>query len=288
MPERGYELLFVDKVPFPRRPEPRRGGLPGAVPPRDRAGARAHPRPRRRRRRRLRRVCVGARVRRRARRAACPSSCTRPTRKPGHGERRSARAAPRGVGVAFEGTPLKGGRVVGMPLRREIVDLDRAALRGEAADVLRAGCRTPDAARLRRVARRAAPQRGVRRGLRGGTSSTPGWQLLHVTGERSTLPDPGVPGYAVRRYVDRMDLAFALCRPHRLARGRGDGERDQRARHPRRVRPVRRRQRRAGAQRRVGRPRRRGDPDPRCRVHRRPRARRRSCRCWRTSTGGRR
>jgi UDP-N-acetylglucosamine--N-acetylmuramyl-(pentapeptide) pyrophosphoryl-undecaprenol N-acetylglucosamine transferase len=45
-----------------------------------------------------------------------------------------------------------------------------------------------------------------------------GWQLVHVTGERSTLADPGVPGYAVRRYVDRMDLAFALCRPDRLAR----------------------------------------------------------------------
>ena len=38
-----------------------------------------------------------------------------------------------------------------------------------------------------------------------------GWQLLHVTGERSTLTDPGASGYAVRRYVDRMDLAFALA-----------------------------------------------------------------------------
>jgi len=38
-----------------------------------------------------------------------------------------------------------------------------------------------------------------------------GWQLIHVTGERSTLVDPGVPGYAVRRYVDRMDLAFAIA-----------------------------------------------------------------------------
>ena len=38
-----------------------------------------------------------------------------------------------------------------------------------------------------------------------------GWQLLHVTGERSELSDPGRPGYVVRRYVDRMDLAFALA-----------------------------------------------------------------------------
>ena len=38
-----------------------------------------------------------------------------------------------------------------------------------------------------------------------------GWQLLHVTGERSELADPGVPGYVMRRYVDRMDLAFAVA-----------------------------------------------------------------------------
>jgi UDP-N-acetylglucosamine--N-acetylmuramyl-(pentapeptide) pyrophosphoryl-undecaprenol N-acetylglucosamine transferase len=38
-----------------------------------------------------------------------------------------------------------------------------------------------------------------------------GWQLLHVTGEKSELPDPGAEGYAVVRYVDRMDLAFSLA-----------------------------------------------------------------------------
>src|SRR5690606_24516537 len=37
------------------------------------------------------------------------------------------------------------------------------------------------------------------------------WQLLHATGERSELADPEVPGYVMRRYVDRMDLAFALA-----------------------------------------------------------------------------
>ena len=37
-----------------------------------------------------------------------------------------------------------------------------------------------------------------------------GWQLVHVMGERAQLPDPGAPGYALRPYVDRMDLAFAL------------------------------------------------------------------------------
>ena len=38
-----------------------------------------------------------------------------------------------------------------------------------------------------------------------------GWQLVHVIGERSELVDPHMPGYAMRRYVDRMDLAYALA-----------------------------------------------------------------------------
>ena len=38
-----------------------------------------------------------------------------------------------------------------------------------------------------------------------------GWQLLHVTGEKSELVDPGAAGYSLQRYVDRMDLAFAIA-----------------------------------------------------------------------------
>jgi UDP-N-acetylglucosamine--N-acetylmuramyl-(pentapeptide) pyrophosphoryl-undecaprenol N-acetylglucosamine transferase len=38
-----------------------------------------------------------------------------------------------------------------------------------------------------------------------------GWQLLHITGERSDLTSPDAEGYSLRRYVDRMDLAFALA-----------------------------------------------------------------------------
>ena len=33
VPERGYELLFVDKVPFPRRPNRDAAAFPGALPP---------------------------------------------------------------------------------------------------------------------------------------------------------------------------------------------------------------------------------------------------------------
>ena len=85
-----------------------------------------------------------------------------------------------------------------MPLRREIVDLDRAALRGEAAAYFGLDADRPTllvfggslgAQRLNEAFGECA----------GATSSTPAGSSLHVTGERSTLADPGVPGYAMRR-----------------------------------------------------------------------------------------
>ena len=98
-----------------------------------------------------------------------------------------------------------------MPLRREIEQLDRAALRAEAAALLRARRRAPDAARDGRLARRAADQRHVRRVARR-RSLGAGWQVLHITGERvRASPTPASPGYAMLAYADRMDLAFAIA-----------------------------------------------------------------------------
>ncbi|HCM49831.1 MAG TPA: UDP-N-acetylglucosamine--N-acetylmuramyl-(pentapeptide) pyrophosphoryl-undecaprenol N-acetylglucosamine transferase, partial [Microbacterium sp.] len=120
------------------------------------------------------------------------------------GARRAA-----GVGVAFEGTPLPRARLVGMPLRREIEDLDRAARRAEAAAHFDLSPEAPtllvfggSLGALRLNTAIAGSWRDV---------LDAGWQLLHVTGDRSDLEDPGEPGYALRRYVDRMDLAFAAC-----------------------------------------------------------------------------
>jgi UDP-N-acetylglucosamine--N-acetylmuramyl-(pentapeptide) pyrophosphoryl-undecaprenol N-acetylglucosamine transferase len=118
-----------------------------------------------------------------------------------------------GVGVAFEGTSLKRSRLVGMPLRREIVDLDRGALRAEAGahfgldparPVLLVFGGSLGAQRLNEAF-------GEGHGAAWREVVAAGWQVLHVTGERSTLADPEAPGYCVRRYVDRMDLAFALA-----------------------------------------------------------------------------
>jgi UDP-N-acetylglucosamine--N-acetylmuramyl-(pentapeptide) pyrophosphoryl-undecaprenol N-acetylglucosamine transferase len=207
VPERGYELVFVDKVPFPRRP--------------DRAAA-AFPT-------RFRRAIVQVRaiIRDRgvdvvvgfggyasapayvaARRENVPVVVHEANAKPGLANVLGARWAA-GSGVAFEGTPLRGARVVGMPLRREVVDLDRARTRSEGAAFFGLDAASPT---LLVFGGSLGAQR-LNEALAGSWRDilAAGWQLIHVTGERSTLEDPGVPGYALRRYVDRMDLAFAAA-----------------------------------------------------------------------------
>jgi UDP-N-acetylglucosamine--N-acetylmuramyl-(pentapeptide) pyrophosphoryl-undecaprenol N-acetylglucosamine transferase len=207
VPERGFELLIVDKVPFPRRPNTQALGFPGrfrkAI-----AQVRAHIREHRVD------VVVGfggyasAPAYLAARREKVPFVVHEANAKPGLANVLGARRAA-GVGVAFEGTPLKRSEVVGMPLRHEIVDLDRAAMRAEAAAYFGLDSARPvllvfggslGAQRLN--AAFADSWRDV---------LAAGWQLLHVTGERSDLEDPEASGYALRRYVDRMDLAFALA-----------------------------------------------------------------------------
>ncbi|HYI50984.1 MAG TPA: undecaprenyldiphospho-muramoylpentapeptide beta-N-acetylglucosaminyltransferase [Microbacterium sp.] len=207
VPERGYELLFVDKVPFPRRPD--RAAV--AFPVRFRraiAQVRTHLHDR------AVDVVVGfggyasAPAYVAARGARVPVVVHEANARPGMANALGARRAA-GVGVAFAGTPIRGGRVVGMPLRREIVDLDRTALRDEAATYFGLDASRPT---LLVFGGSLGAQR-LNEAFAGAWQDVleAGWQLVHVTGERSELPDPGVPGYAMRRYVDRMDLAFALC-----------------------------------------------------------------------------
>lgn len=207
VPERGYELLTVDKVPFPRRPN----GAAVAFPARFQRAVsqvRAH----------IRRhgvdVVVGfggyasAPAYIAARRERVPFVVHEANAKPGLANVLGARTAA-AVGVAFAGTPLRRGEVVGMPLRREIVELDRAAARAEAAAYFGLD---PDRPVLLVFGGSLGALR-LNEAMAGswGDILAAGWQLLHATGERSDLVDPEVPGYAMRRYIDRMDLAFALA-----------------------------------------------------------------------------
>lgn len=207
VPERGYELLVVDRVPFPRRPNRQAVAFPA----------------------RFRRAILQARAHIRdngvdvvvgfggyasapayvaARREGVPFVVHEANARPGLANVLGARRAA-GVGVAFAGTPLRGSEVVGMPLRTEIIALDRAASRAEAAEHFGLD---PDRPVLLVFGGSLGAQR-LNTALADSWADilAAGWQLLHVTGERSDLPDPGVAGYALRRYVDRMDLAFALA-----------------------------------------------------------------------------
>lgn len=207
VPERGYELVFVDKVPFPRRPNRAAAAFPlrfrTAI-----AQVRAIIRDR------GVDVIVGfggyasAPAYVAARREHVPVVVHEANAKPGLANVLGARTAA-AVGVAFAGTTLRGSRVVGMPLRREVVDLDREATRAEAAAFFGLRADRPTVLAF-------GGSLGARR-LNEALSASyadvlaAGWQLIHVTGERSTWQDPGVEGYVVRAYVDRMDLAFAAA-----------------------------------------------------------------------------
>lgn len=211
VPERGYELLIVDKVPFPRRPNSAAAAFPARFP-------RAITQVRRHIAERGVDVVVGfggyasAPAYVAARRERVPFVVHEANARPGLANVLGARRAA-GVGVAFEGTPLKRSRVVGMPLRDEIITLDRAALRDEAAEYFGLDADKPVLLVFGGSlgAQRLNEAFGEGHGGAWRDVLDAGWQLLHATGERSELADPGAPGYAMVRYLDRMDLAFALA-----------------------------------------------------------------------------
>jgi len=207
VPERGYELLIVDKVPFPRRPNGAAVRFPMAW-RRAVAQVRAHIRSR------GVDVVVGfggyasAPAYVAARREGIPYVVHEANARPGLANVLGARGAA-AVGVTFEGTPLRGADVVGMPLRPELLALDRAALRAAAAEAFGLDPQRP-------VLLVFGGSLGARR-LNQAFSDAwrdvlgAGWQLLHATGERDEVEDPGAPGYRVVPYLDRMDLALALA-----------------------------------------------------------------------------
>lgn len=208
VPERGFELLTIERLPFPRRPNraawsfPRRFGsavqtVRGII--RDRGVD----------------VVVGvggyasAPAYVAARRERIPLALHEANARPGIANRLGSWFT-RHVGVAFPGTPLRHAEVVGMPLRREIEALDRFTARPEGFDLFELDPERPvllvtggssGARRLNETVRASiAPILGA------------GWQVLHITGEyREQVDDPGLPGYRLVRYCDRMELALAIA-----------------------------------------------------------------------------
>jgi UDP-N-acetylglucosamine--N-acetylmuramyl-(pentapeptide) pyrophosphoryl-undecaprenol N-acetylglucosamine transferase len=207
VPLRGYELVTIPRLPFPRRP----GGAAVKFLPRlvavvaqlrsliaDRSVD----------------VVVGfggyaaAPAYLAARRSGVPIVIHEANARPGLANRLGARFTPY-VGVVFAGTPLRHAELTGLPLRREVAQLDITAAAGPAREHFGLVGSTPvllvtggslGAQRLNHTFRDAF-----------GPILDAGWKILHIWGDKPDLVDPGVDGYVVVRYSDRMDLAFAAA-----------------------------------------------------------------------------
>lgn len=206
VPLRGYELLTIERLPFPRRPNPAALRFPKRF-----AGAVAATRQIIRDRKVD--VVVGfggyasAPAYVAAWREKTPLAIHEANAKPGIANKLGARFTPY-VGVAFEGTKLgRSSTVVGMPLRREVENLDIRQTRDEALQFFRLAADKPvllvtgGSTGARRINATIAASVDLILGS--------GWQVLHIAGEKSEITDPKLAGYRLMLYCDRMDLAIA-------------------------------------------------------------------------------
>ncbi len=207
VPERGYRLLVVPRLPFPRRPNLAALRFPGRF-------ARLVSEIRGVIREQGIDVVVGfggyvsAPAYLAAKRERVAIAVHEANARPGIANRLGARLT-RFVGVAFRSARLPHARFVGMPLRREIEGLDRPAER--AAGVAFFGL-SPDRPTLLVT----GGSQGAKRindtvNETAATIIGAGWQILHITGERSGQPTTGVDHYVHLPYCDRMELALAAA-----------------------------------------------------------------------------
>ena len=210
VPEAGYPLELIPPVPLPRRPNADLARLPVRLRAAVKAALEVLDR--------LRPavvvgfggyVCVPAYLA--ARRRRVPLVIHEGNALPGIANKLGARFTTH-VATSFPDTPLRHASYVGLPIRRMISTVDRAASRDEAR---RTFGLDPDRPTLLVT----GGSQGARR-LNQSVSAAAadfleaGVQVLHVVGpkgEASVTREPGEPPYVVLPYVDRMDLAYAAA-----------------------------------------------------------------------------
>ena len=220
IPLRGYPLELIPAVPMPRSVTPRLLAVPGRLAGAVNAAAAAIDRTRAQ-------VLVGfggyvaTPAYLAARRRKIPIVVHEANPKPGLANRLGARFTTH-VFTGHPDTQLRNGTYLGIPIRREIADLDRLGL--------------GDKARTHFGLRPDLPVLLVTGGSQGARSlneavfGAAGWlreagvQVLHIIGPRNadeapvaSSPEMGRVPYVAASYIDRMDLAyaaadFALCR----------------------------------------------------------------------------
>jgi UDP-N-acetylglucosamine--N-acetylmuramyl-(pentapeptide) pyrophosphoryl-undecaprenol N-acetylglucosamine transferase len=207
VPQRGYELLIVPKLPFPRRPNAAALRFPSAfrraVALTQKYIAERHVD-----------VVVGfggyasAPAYVAARRSGIPLAIHEANAKPGMANKFGALFT-RHLGIAFSSTRMRGSQFVGMPLRREIEDLDRASARAEGMAFFGLDPAKPTllvtggSLGARKINATVSESVALLLGA--------GWQVLHIAGNKSEIEDPHLAGYTLMLYCDRMDLAIAVA-----------------------------------------------------------------------------
>jgi UDP-N-acetylglucosamine--N-acetylmuramyl-(pentapeptide) pyrophosphoryl-undecaprenol N-acetylglucosamine transferase len=207
VPAAGYDLELMPRVPLPRRPTADLLRLPGKLSGAITAAAA---------------VIEGADVLvgfggyvsapayLAARRLGVPIIVHEANARPGVANRLGARFTTR-VAITFPGTPLRGGQVLGLPLRRQITTLDRLSQRETARVAL--GLH-PHATTLFVTGGSLGAQRlNETFGASAQHLLAAGIQVLHTAGAGKTVPFAGEQprGYVVTEYLDRMDLAYAAA-----------------------------------------------------------------------------
>ena len=212
VPEAGVQLELIERVPLPRRPSvdlvrlPRRMATAVAQAGRILDAQQAT-------------VVVGVGgyvctpVYLAAARRRIPVVIHEANAKPGLANRVGARFASV-VATAFPDTPLRGARVVGMPMREEIASLDRAAQKSRARVALGLQPDLPTvvvtggssgAQSMNRTVAAVAREVGEH-----------GYQLLHVTGRTKELRTPDgellrARNYVQTEFVDGMEAVYAAA-----------------------------------------------------------------------------
>jgi UDP-N-acetylglucosamine--N-acetylmuramyl-(pentapeptide) pyrophosphoryl-undecaprenol N-acetylglucosamine transferase len=224
VPERGYDLELIPAVPLPRKPTselftvPSRlaGTVRRAAEVLDRVGADVV-------------VGFGGYVALpayfAARRRAVPIVLHEANVRPGLANRVGARMTDR-IATGSPDCRIGGGRYIGMPLRRALATLDRAALHAEACDTF--GLEKDRPTLLVYGGSQGARRLNEAVAAAAAAFSASGIQILHAVGRANydESADSGSAGagegatgarYVKVPYLDRMDLAYAaadlvLCR----------------------------------------------------------------------------
>lgn len=208
VPEAGYALELIPPVPLPRRPSAELLRVPGRLRGAVRSVLEVIDRVRPD-------VVVGyggyvsMPAYLAARRRRVPLVVHEQNALPGLANRAGARIADR-VAVSFPGTPLPRAEYVGLPIRRLVSTLDRAAMREEAREFF---ALDPDRPTLL-VTGGSQGARRINESVSAAAEAlaAAGVQVLHVVGPNgSATPEPTAVPYVVEPFVARMDLAYAAA-----------------------------------------------------------------------------